>query len=43
MTHHKDRNILLMMKVTELIETNFTPVSPDDRLNDPVKVITRSK
>jgi CIC family chloride channel protein len=42
MTHHKDRNILLMMKVTELIETNFTPVKADNTLRDLVQVITRS-
>jgi len=43
MTHHKDRNILIMMKVTELIETNFNTVRPDDTLGDLVKVITNSR
>ncbi|MBN2699582.1 MAG: chloride channel protein [Bacteroidales bacterium] len=42
MTHHKDRNILLMMKVTELLETDFKTVHPEDTLGDLVKVITRS-
>ena len=42
MTHHKDRNILLMMKVSELIETNFKTVRPDDTLRDLVQVITNS-
>jgi CIC family chloride channel protein len=42
MTHHKDRNILLMMKVGELIETNFTAVRSDDTLRDLVQVITKS-
>jgi CIC family chloride channel protein len=42
MTHHKDRNILLMMKVSELIETNFTPVRANDTLRDLVQVITKS-
>jgi CIC family chloride channel protein len=42
MTHHKDRNILLMMKVSELIETNFKTVRPDDTLRDLVQVITKS-
>jgi CIC family chloride channel protein len=42
MTHHKDRNILLMMKVTELIETNFQLVHPDDTLRDLVRVIKKS-
>ncbi len=42
MTHHKDRNILLMMKVTDLIETNFKTVRADDTLRDLIKVITQS-
>ncbi|MCK5691730.1 MAG: chloride channel protein, partial [Bacteroidales bacterium] len=42
MTHHKDRNILLMMKVSELIETNFKTVRPDETLRDLVQVITKS-
>lgn len=42
MTHHKDRNILLMMKVSELIETNFKTVRADDTLRDLIKVITKS-
>lgn len=43
MTHHKDRNILLMMNVTELIEKNFNKVKPDDSLGDLVKTIKKSK
>jgi CIC family chloride channel protein len=42
MTHHKDRNILLMMKVTDLIETNFSTVHADATLRDLIKVITKS-
>ena len=42
MTHHKDRNILLMMKVTDLIETNFSTVRADQTLRDLIKVITKS-
>jgi len=42
MTHHKDRNILLMMKISELIETNFKTVHPNDTLRDLVQVITTS-
>jgi CIC family chloride channel protein len=42
MTHHKDRNILLMMKVSDLIETNFTTVRAGDTLRDLVQVITQS-
>jgi len=43
MTHHKDRNILIMMKVNDLIETNFNTVRPDDTLGDLVRVITSSR
>lgn len=42
MTHHKDRNILLMMKVSDLIESDFKTVKPDQTLRDLVQVITRS-
>ncbi|MFH0757085.1 MAG: chloride channel protein [Bacteroidota bacterium] len=42
MTHHKDRNILLMMKISELIETDFTSVKVDNTLRDLVQVITKS-
>ncbi len=42
MTHHKDRNILLMMKVADLIETNFRTVRADDTLRDLIRVITQS-
>jgi len=42
MTHHKDRNILLMMKVADLIETNFSTVRADETLRDLIKVVTKS-
>jgi chloride channel protein, CIC family len=42
MTHHKDRNILLMMKISNLIETNFKTVRSDQTLRDLVQVITNS-
>jgi CIC family chloride channel protein len=42
MTHHKDRNILLMMKISELIETDFKTVRSGDTLRDLVRVITNS-
>lgn len=42
MTHHKDRNILLLMNVSELIEKNFKTLQPEDTLRDLVKVITKS-
>lgn len=42
MTHHKDRNILLMMNVSDLIETNFKPVGEEQTLRDLVHIITTS-
>jgi CIC family chloride channel protein len=42
MTHHKDRNILLLMNVSELIEKNFKSIKPENTLRDLVKVITKS-
>jgi CIC family chloride channel protein len=42
MTHHKDRNILLMMNVADLIETNFKTVREGDSLRDLIKIITTS-
>jgi CIC family chloride channel protein len=42
MTHDKDRNILLMMNVSELIEKNFNKIHPDDTLGDLVKTIKKS-
>ncbi len=42
MTHHKDKNILLMMKVADLIETNFSVIHPNDKLGDLVQTIKDS-
>ena len=42
MTHHKDRNILLMMNVADLIETNFSVIHPENKLGDLVKTIKDS-
>ncbi len=42
MTHHKDRNILLLMNVGDLVEKNFKTVHPQATLGDLVKVITKS-
>lgn len=42
MTHDKDRNILLMMNVSELIEKNFNKIRPDNTLGDLVKTIKKS-
>ncbi len=42
MTHNKDKAVLSMMKAKKLIETNFSPVSPDTSLGELVKVISKS-
>lgn len=42
MTHHKDRNVLQMMSVGKLIETNFKTISKEATLGDLVKVIADS-
>lgn len=42
MTHHKDRNVLQMMSVESLIETNFNTISRESNLGDLVKVIAKS-
>ena len=42
-THDKDKAVLTLMKVEQVIEKNLTPVGPDDSLGDLVKVIARSK
>lgn len=42
MTHHKDRNVLQMMSVEKLIETNFNTISREASLGDLVKVISKS-
>jgi chloride channel protein, CIC family len=38
-THHKDKAILMLMNVTELIETNFSVIKPSDTMGDLVEVI----
>ena len=42
-THHKDRAVLHFMAVNELIETDFSVVSPDATLGDLTKIIAKSK
>ncbi|KPK83957.1 MAG: chloride channel protein [Bacteroides sp. SM23_62_1] len=42
LTHDKDHNVLLLMKIDDLIETDFHPVSPDATLGDLVKVIKKA-
>jgi chloride channel protein, CIC family len=43
LTHHKDKTVLRMMNVGNLIETDFEVLSPDTRLRDLVKAISRSQ
>ena len=42
-THHKDKALLSMLSVEELIETNFLKVYAEDTLGDIVNVISKSK
>ncbi len=42
MTHNPDQNILKMMDIKDVIETNFLPVKKDDTLGDLVKVVAKS-
>jgi CIC family chloride channel protein len=42
LTHDKDHNVLLLMKIDDLIETDFNTVSPDATLGDLVKVIKKA-
>ncbi|PKP53696.1 MAG: chloride channel protein [Bacteroidetes bacterium HGW-Bacteroidetes-1] len=43
LTHNKDKNVLNMMKVSRLVETNFHMVKPGETLGDLVKIISKSK
>jgi CIC family chloride channel protein len=42
-THDKDKMVIALMNVKELLETEFLTVSKDARLGDLVKVIAKSK
>jgi chloride channel protein, CIC family len=42
MTHHKDKAMLSMMNIENLIETNFKKVYEEDMLGDLVKLIEKS-
>ena len=42
LTHNKDANVLQMMEVRELIETDFEILSPDATLRDLTKAISRN-
>ncbi|MBN2214962.1 MAG: chloride channel protein [Bacteroidales bacterium] len=41
-THHKDKAMLMMMNVRDLIETDFNVVHPDERMRDLVNVISHA-
>ena len=43
MTHHKDRNVLQMMKVNTLIEKNFRTVNIEGTMRDFTKEVAKSK
>jgi chloride channel protein, CIC family len=42
LTHHADKNVLYLMKVDKLIETNFHPIDINASLGDLVKVVAKS-
>lgn len=43
MTHHKDKNVLQMMKVNSMIEKNFRTVNIDGTMRDFTKEVAKSK
>jgi CIC family chloride channel protein len=43
LTHHADKNALSLMKVSEILETNFVPVDKDATLGDLVDAVSRSE
>jgi len=43
MTHHKDKNVLQMMKVSSMIEKNFRTVNIDGTMRDFTKEVAKSK
>ncbi len=43
LTHRKDQAVLTLLKVNNVIETDFLPVYPDMTLKDMVDVISKSK
>ncbi|NDW12334.1 chloride channel protein [Bacteroides sp. 214] len=43
LTHNKDKAILTLMKMENVVENNFTVIAPDMDLGDLVKVISNSK
>ncbi len=43
LTHHADKNALILMKITDLIESNFKIVKPHDSLRNLVQYIAKSE
>ncbi len=43
LTHHADHNVLTMLNISDLIETNFAVVRPDDTLGDLVEAVKNSQ
>jgi CIC family chloride channel protein len=41
-THHKDKAMLMMMKLRDLIETNFSTVHPDAKMRDLINIISHA-
>ena len=42
-THNKDKSILNMMAINQLIETNFSPIDPDSLFRDLLPLVSSSK
>jgi CIC family chloride channel protein len=42
-THHKDKKVLMMLNIKELIESDFNIIHPDQTMGDLVNVITKAK
>ncbi len=42
-THHKDKAVLILMKIQEVIESDFEGVNPKNTLGDLVKLVAKSK
>lgn len=43
MTHHKDKTVMQMMRVSSLIENDFRSIHPDASLRDMVKLVSKAK
>lgn len=42
-THHKDKAVLTLLQLRDVVETDLTPVDPNNTLGDLVKTISKSK